>query len=75
MLASCDHPTTLTDALAAKGMTYTKLARKCGVTQSAVSHWAAGNARPGGPSRLAIARALRTPIAVVESWFSERAAA
>lgn len=74
MFASCDQPTTLTDALAAKGLSYTKLARKCGVTQSAVSHWAAGNTRPSGPSRLAISRALRLPLPVVESWFEKAAA-
>lgn len=65
----------LPEALRGARMTAAQLARKCGVTDSAVSQWVSGAVRPAGPSRLLIARALKTPLPVVESWFSERAAA
>lgn len=65
---------TLSDALAARGMTATALASKCGVTRSAVSQWGCRRTTPSGPARLAISRALRLPLPVVESWFEKAAA-
>ena len=75
MSTNATPATTLAGALAASGLTATKLARKCGVTRSAASQWARGRTAPSGQSRMLIARALKTPLPVVESWFTERAAA
>lgn len=75
MFIATDQPKSLNEALATKGVAKSRLATRCGVTRAAVSQWCSGGVRPSGPSRLAISRALRTKIDVVNSWFPERVAA
>lgn len=68
------NPGSLRDARLSRAKGRAQLARECNVSRASVGHWETGLYVPSGPSRLALSRALRYPLAVVDGWFPGEAA-
>lgn len=60
----------LDEAIVAAGMDRASFARRCGVTEPAVSHWVVGRRLPGGATRRLIAIVLGMSVADVDTRFA-----
>jgi len=68
-------PKTFLEARKARGFSHEKLADLIGAQRVSIGQWERGQHRPTAVTRRMLALALDVAPSVVESWFSERAAA
>lgn len=68
-------PRSFHEARKRRGLSHERLASLIGASRVSISQWESGKHRPSGAARSMLALALDVAPSVVESWFTERAAA